>query len=152
MAINSNTKFLGVDSSKVNLVEKKDGINNAKQEYYTAQEIVDAVGGGVPTFSFFVTQSGSSAPVINKTRVNTTGLTWSITRSLAGVFKIIPSTPFTLSTFKDVHITYSLGGNYAISTFTLDNNGNIEWSTIFPTDGNPADLADFTSIEIKIYQ
>lgn len=46
MPINVNTRFLGVDSSKVNLVEKKDGVNNSKQEYYTIEDISNAIGAG----------------------------------------------------------------------------------------------------------
>jgi hypothetical protein len=44
--INNNTKFLGVDSTKVDLTEKKDALNNAITEYYTAEEIGAFSGGG----------------------------------------------------------------------------------------------------------
>ena len=47
--INNNTRFLGVDSSKVNLTEKKDALNNAVTEYYTAEQIGAAAGGGAST-------------------------------------------------------------------------------------------------------
>lgn len=39
MAINNNTRFLGIDSTKVNLIEKKDSVNNSIAEYFTAEEI-----------------------------------------------------------------------------------------------------------------
>jgi hypothetical protein len=48
--INNNTRFLGVDSTKVNLTEKKDSINNAVTQYYTAEEI--AGGGSIPYKEF----------------------------------------------------------------------------------------------------
>ena len=61
--INNNTRFLGVDSSKVNLTEKKDSINNAVTQYYTAEEI--AGGGSVPykEFSARVFQSTILTPI-----------------------------------------------------------------------------------------
>lgn len=40
--INSNTRFLGVDSTKVDLTKKKDSLNNAVGSYYTADEINSA--------------------------------------------------------------------------------------------------------------
>lgn len=39
MAINNNTRFLGIDSTKVNLTEKKDSVNNSIAQYFTAEEI-----------------------------------------------------------------------------------------------------------------
>jgi len=44
--MNTNIKFLGVDSTKVDLTEKKDSTNNAVSEYYTAEEISGGGGGG----------------------------------------------------------------------------------------------------------
>jgi len=44
--IDSSTKFLGVDSTKVSLKERKDNINNAKTEYYGIEEIATAIGPG----------------------------------------------------------------------------------------------------------
>jgi hypothetical protein len=55
--ITANTRFLGVDSTKVNLTEKKDSINNAVTGYYTAEEIV---GGGLEGTQYvFVTANGT---------------------------------------------------------------------------------------------
>jgi len=49
MAINNNTRFLGIDSTKVNLIEKKDSVNNSVAEYFTADEIS---GGGLEGTSY----------------------------------------------------------------------------------------------------
>jgi len=37
--INNNTRFLGIDSTKVNLIEKKDELNNSVAAYYTIDEM-----------------------------------------------------------------------------------------------------------------
>jgi hypothetical protein len=63
MSIDTNTRFLGVDSSKVDLVEKKDRINNAKTEYYSLQDIYGYINPLVGLFS----QTTSSTPVANTT-------------------------------------------------------------------------------------
>ena len=43
--IDNNTRFLGIDSTKVNLIEKKDEQNNAVSAYFTAEEMAKAVSG-----------------------------------------------------------------------------------------------------------
>lgn len=40
--ITTNTRFLGVDSTKVDLTEKKDSINNAVTEYYSLEDFKPA--------------------------------------------------------------------------------------------------------------
>ncbi len=61
MSIDTNTRFLGVDSSKVDLVEKKDRVNNAKTEYYSLQDIYGYINPLVGLFS----QTTSSTPIAN---------------------------------------------------------------------------------------
>jgi hypothetical protein len=45
MGLSGNIKFLGVNSNKVDLVEKKDSRNNGVTEYYTAEEIASDIIG-----------------------------------------------------------------------------------------------------------
>jgi hypothetical protein len=61
MSIDTNTRFLGVDSSKVDLSEKKDRVNNAKTEYYSLQDIYGYINPLVGLFS----QTTSSTPIAN---------------------------------------------------------------------------------------
>lgn len=78
--INNNTRFLGVDSSKVNLTEKKDALNNAVTQYYTAEE----VSGYLNSYSTQETLTGGTwidgKPIYRKTKVfsgselNTSGI------------------------------------------------------------------------------
>jgi hypothetical protein len=63
MSIDTNTRFLGVDSSKVDLSEKKDRVNNAKTEYYSLQDIYGYINPLVGLFS----QTTSSTPIANTT-------------------------------------------------------------------------------------
>lgn len=61
MSIDTNTRFLGVDSSKVDLSEKKDRVNNSKTEYYSLQDIYGYINPLVGLFS----QTTSSTPITN---------------------------------------------------------------------------------------
>ena len=62
MSIDTNIRFLGVDSSKVDLSEKKDRVNNAKTEYYELEDFKPAY---INYFDF------SSSSVTDITAVNT---------------------------------------------------------------------------------
>ena len=57
--INSNTRFLGIDSTKVNLIEKKDEQNNAVAAYFTAEEIAKAVSRLQGTQYVYVAANGT---------------------------------------------------------------------------------------------
>lgn len=63
MSIDTNTRFLGVDSSKVDLSEKKGSLNNSKTEYYSLQDIYGYINPLVGLFS----QTTSSTPIANTT-------------------------------------------------------------------------------------
>jgi hypothetical protein len=71
--INNNTRFLGVDSTKVNLTEKKDSINNAVTEYYTAEEIVAPK---YKVYTALLTQEGENAPVATVLENNIGNIVW----------------------------------------------------------------------------
>lgn len=56
----SNTiKFLGVDSTLVDLTERKDSFNNNKTEYFSIEEIK-----GYKVYTALLTQSGENDPVV----------------------------------------------------------------------------------------
>lgn len=63
MSLDTNTRFLGVDSSKVDLIEKKGSLNNSKTEYYSLQDIYGYINPLVGLFS----QTTSSATITNTT-------------------------------------------------------------------------------------
>jgi hypothetical protein len=71
--ITSNIKFLGVDSSKVDLTEKKDALNNAITEYYTLEDFKPAY------INYFDFSSASVTDIVTedtwvKLNTNTTSL------------------------------------------------------------------------------
>ena len=71
--INNNTRFLGVDSTKVNLTEKKDALNNAITEYYTLEDFKPAY------INYFDFSSASVTDIVTedtwvKLNTNTTSL------------------------------------------------------------------------------
>jgi hypothetical protein len=59
--MNSNIKFLGVDSTKVDLTERKDSRNNVVTEYYTASELREYFQNNLSEVSF----SGDYNDLIN---------------------------------------------------------------------------------------
>jgi hypothetical protein len=61
MSIDTNTRFLGVDSSKVDLSEKKGSLNDSKTEYYSLQDIYGYINPLVGLFA----QTTSSTPIAN---------------------------------------------------------------------------------------
>lgn len=56
--VNSTTRFLAVDSAKVDLKERKDKLNNSKTEYLSLDDIR-----GYKVYTALLTQSGTDAPV-----------------------------------------------------------------------------------------
>jgi hypothetical protein len=77
--MNTNIKFLGVDSTKVDLTEKKDALNNAVTGYYTAEEIVAPK---YKVYTALLTQSGGDDPqslLSQNTPSLTIGVTYRIT-------------------------------------------------------------------------
>jgi hypothetical protein len=136
--INQNTRFLGVDSSKVNLVEKKDGVNNAKTEYYTAEEIAEA-SKPYKVYTALLSQSGTNNPTANVfENTISSHLTW--VRDSFGIyesnesFKIEKTIVFISRTSNsNIHATISE------STFKI--------IITAPDD----DLLKFMPIEIRVY-
>lgn len=61
--LDANTRFLGVDSSKIDLIEKKGHLNDSKTEYYSVQDINTYIN---PLSGIFV-QTKSSDPISNTT-------------------------------------------------------------------------------------
>lgn len=113
MAININTRFLGVDSTKVDLTEKKDAINNAKTEYYTAQEIVDAVGGG----------SSTQVTGVQKTTITSAQV---LTMFTSPVTVLTNSDPLKVKYPINVHVVRKSGDAYTLNqnSFSLLNDAN----------------------------
>jgi len=71
--ITANIKFLGVDSSKVDLTEKKDSLNNSLTEYYTLEDFRPAY------VNYFDFSSASVTDIVTanawvKLNTNTTSL------------------------------------------------------------------------------
>lgn len=162
MAINSNTRFLGVDSSKVNLVEKKDGINNAKQEYFTIEEIGDAIGGGglapYKVFTGLLSQTGTANPTVTVLE-NTLGFNISFQRFGTGFYGASVA-----SEELDRSKTFCLAGSYPVQSGSasdrdvrffaaFDNDESIVDTFYFinTNQGNAADVVDLAPIEIRVY-
>jgi hypothetical protein len=57
--VNSMTRFLAVDSAKVDLKERKDKLNNSKTEYLSLDDIR-----GYKVYTALLTQTGTDAPVV----------------------------------------------------------------------------------------
>lgn len=68
--VNSMTRFLAVDSAKVDLKERKDKLNNSKTEYLSLDDIR-----GYKVYTALLTQSGTDAPVATVLE-NTIGNIW----------------------------------------------------------------------------
>lgn len=146
--VNSMTRFLAVDSTKVDLKERKDKLNNSKTEYLSLDDIR-----GYKVYTALLTQSGTDAPVATVLE-NTLGgeVVWSrldIGRyyaTLTGVFtenktyvdcKQIFSAPevhYTSVNYKES----SLPDNIMIYNFDSTNDGVI-------------DGIDLARIEIRVY-
>jgi hypothetical protein len=126
--INNNTRFLGVDSTKVNLTEKKDSINNAVTEYYTAEEIGAFSGGG----------SSAKVAQVEITQAEIlTGVAFTKTLVAPTSGKIL--IPLSLAVYRKPG-----GTNYSISnSIRLNTSGSAGTSSL----GNPVDSAFTGSTE-----
>ena len=79
--VNSMTRFLAVDSAKVDLKERKDKLNNSKTEYLSLDDIR-----GYKVYTALLTQTGTNAPVATVLE-NTLGeITFS--RASAGLYLV----------------------------------------------------------------
>lgn len=97
------------------------------------------------SYKAFITQSGTSNPVINTTSINTTGKTFTITRVGTGQYEITPNTNF--SNFKKVFVNLEIqSGAKGIGV----TNQKITINTS-EYDGTPFDLIDYSYLSIEIY-
>jgi hypothetical protein len=151
--MNSNIKFLGVDSTKVDLKEKKDFRNNGVTEYYTAEEIARPY----KVYKALLSQGETNAPTaivlentlgnIVWTRNNVGTYVGTLTGAFVGekVFCIISQSG---SAFDFPEET----GYKSIGKF---NNNQIRVATVVQTSLNnfsPTDgLLNNTAIEIQVY-
>jgi hypothetical protein len=128
MAINTNTRFLGVDSTKIDLKERKGAINNAKTEYYTAQEIVDAVSGG---------SSSTQVTGVQKTTITSAEV---LTMFTSPVTVLTNSDPTRVKYPINVHVVRKIGTAYTLNTnsFSLLNDAN----TVMTGNLNPSPLTN----------
>lgn len=78
--VNSMTRFLAVDSAKVDLKERKDKLNNSKTEYLSLDDIR-----GYKVYTALLTQSGTDAPVATVLENTLGNVVWS--REGAGLYK-----------------------------------------------------------------
>lgn len=86
MSLDSNIKFLGVNSDLIDLTEKKDSKNNSKTEYYSLDDIR-----GYKVYTALLTQSGTNAPVATVLE-NTFDITPNWIRVSEGNYKINEAT------------------------------------------------------------
>lgn len=96
-------------------------------------------------FKGFITQSGTSNPVIDTTSINTTGKKFTITRVGTGQYEITPNTNF--SNFKKVFVNLEIQSGAKIIGVT---NQKITINTS-EYDGTPFDLIDYSYLSIEIY-
>lgn len=142
MSLNSNIKFLGVDSTKVNLTEKKDATNNAVTQYYTAEEIS---GSSVKVYRGLITQLNTSAPTAVVLENNLGTITFQ--RNSIGSYSVISSGLFLVNkTYYPTYISDNSGGKYFVYR-SNDNQIEITQDTETPSDNGLFN----TPFEILIY-
>jgi hypothetical protein len=151
--INNNTRFLGVDSTKVNLTEKKDSINNAVTGYYTAEEILAPK---YKVYTALLTQEGENAPTAIVLENTLGNITYS--RSASGFYTVNLSGAFTLNkTFVIITPTVDDAQNSMVSlTYNMDLDSFEITSTSWSATLSGYTLLDGillnTPIEIRVYE
>jgi hypothetical protein len=151
--ITSNIKFLGVDSSKVDLTEKKDALNNAITEYYTAEEIVAPK---YKVYTALLTQFGENAPTAIVLENTLGNITYS--RSASGLYIANLLGAFTLNkTFVIITPTVDDAQNQMVSlTYNMGLDSFEITSTNWSATLNGYTLLDGilfnTPIEIRVYE
>lgn len=117
----SNTiKFLGVDSSLVDLTERKDSVNNSKTEYFSIEEIK-----GYKAFSCLLTQDENPSEEELVQDPLTIGVTYKIANDTEGV----------VGDFTNVGAPNNEDGTYFIATGEEPNSWGdsvLEWNTGAP--------------------
>ena len=99
---------------------------------YSAEQIKQLAGGGVPykVISQIISQTGTSAPTVNREVENTTGTTFTWGRFGAGIYRLIAADP-----------VFNQGGGNFFYTTTFANIG-------YPSSPNPIFIS--TSIQNDI--
>ena len=111
--ISNEMRFLGVNSSLVNLIEKKDSTNNEKTEYYSLDDIR-----GYKVYTALLTQNGGgSAEGLNSGPV-TKGVTYEIS-GIDGDFSNVGAPNNNDDTFF-VAINNEIPNSYGTSTLKFD--------------------------------
>jgi len=108
--IPSGTKFLGVDSSLVDLTERKDAQNNSKTQYFSIDDIQDSLGGDSPLKSIQI-------KVTQAEILNSAGFVKSLVAGSAGKVLV----PLSISAYRAGGTAYSLSNSVRLY---LDNGGS----------------------------
>lgn len=144
--VNSMTRFLAVDSAKVDLKERKDKLNNSKTEYLSLDDIR-----GYKVYTALLTQSNTDAPVATVLE-NTIGNIW-FTYDNTGTYTIKSNSLFTTN-----KTTFFMGimdinpGQPIVGTDHFANDESTYGISI--TDTSSAAQNEFlynTPIEIRVY-
>jgi hypothetical protein len=146
-AIPSGTKFLGVDSSLVDLTERKDAQNNSKTQYFSIDDIQDSVGGSDLVFVASISQSGTSNPVTTVYK-NTAGFTAPyFQRDDAGAYSMAIPEDYTE---EKIHVTINNGlfTSYTFASF----DSVFDKINVLTIDGEPSDdLLVGATIKIELF-
>jgi hypothetical protein len=149
--ITANTRFLGVDSTKVDLTEKKDALNNAITEYYTAEEIVAPK---YKVYTALLTQRGENAPTAIVLE-NTLG-DISFVRNDIGYFEATSNDLFTINKTFILFGVETNNDNYDGIAIVVryKNIGVIDFFTTGTTAMGEQldDVLTNTSFEIRVYE
>lgn len=143
--INETTKFLGVDSTKVDLTEKKDLNNNSKTEYYSLQEIK-----GYKVYTAIVSQSGTNAPTALVLEDTLGAVEWSY--NSIGQYKLLFSDSVLNQDKTFILKDFSYDKNSGSILVYRENNTSLVVETK-DFEGTPANniLTAFT-IEVRVYE
>jgi hypothetical protein len=142
--MNSNIKFLGVDSTKVDLTEKKDAINNAVTEYYTAEEIARPY----KVYKALLSQESDDAPTAVVLENTLGDIVWS--REDVGFYVGTLNNSFTENkTFFYATLGEQAGDSISIAILRV-NNSEVY---LLSKDGNNdfKEIGSICSIEIQVY-
>lgn len=144
--VNSMTKFLAVDSTKVDLKERKDKLNNSKTEYLSLDDIR-----GYKVYTALLNQSGTNAPVATVLENTLGDIVWS--REGEGLYKATLSNSFTENkTYVDCKQIFSVPGNYTSVSYEESYlPEHITIRNIDFIDNVSVDGIDLARIEIRVY-
>ena len=133
--ISNEMRFLGVNSSLVNLIEKKDSTNNEKTEYYSLDDIR-----GYKVYTALLTQSGTDAPVATVLENTLGDITFTVDGE--GTYNAISDGLFTIN--KTTSILSSTISTSSNTTIAID----INTINIYTTS---SDNLQNSLFEIRVY-